>query len=114
MVLKRANATGALPAMVRVPPGFTEDVSDCMQGTKIKLFAHHMLCACNVFTLKISHLISFTGPIGHVFAIRPGCRYCIPSFLGRKNGTFFRCPCWCSYIKFILMNVLVPVPGVLR
>ena len=63
VVLKTANAAGALPAMVRVPPGFTKDVPDWMQGTKIKLFAHPMLCACNVFALKISHSISFTGPI---------------------------------------------------
>ena len=56
-------ATRALPAMVRVPPAFMKDVSDWMQGTMIQLFAHHVLCACNVSTLKISHLISFTGPI---------------------------------------------------
>ena len=42
VVLKTANGAGALPAMVRVPPGFTKDVPDWMQGIAITLFAHHV------------------------------------------------------------------------
>ena len=71
VVLKTANATGALPAMVRVPLGFTKNVSDRMQGMVLNLVAHHVLCACNVLALTISHLISFTSPIWLVFHSRP-------------------------------------------
>ena len=82
MVLATANAVGALTAMARVSPGFTVDIPGWMQGIVIKLFARHVLRACNVFTIKISHLNSFTGPILHVFNYTFRVPVLYPIFLG--------------------------------